>query len=129
MSVRPGEFDHDVDLSAALSPFRAAFAKARVEGVSVTDPQWPRGAPPVGATTDESQVDRSGPSARRFEVRIEKRRGKRAADTSRWNKLGKKGWELVAVVGQEAFFRRSRQVSGYDADWSRQRENDHAFHD
>ena len=32
MSIRPEEFEPEADLIEALSPFRAAFAKARVKG-------------------------------------------------------------------------------------------------
>jgi hypothetical protein len=41
-----------------------------------------------------------------YEVRIEKRTGKRSTDTARWNKLGERRWELISVVGKQAFFRR-----------------------
>ena len=41
-----------------------------------------------------------------YEVRIEKRLGKRRDDARRWNALGMEGWMLVAVVGKQAFFRR-----------------------
>ena len=60
------------------------------------------------ATSVEERAGRSEPPADRFEVRIEKRRGKRSVDTKHWTDLGAEGWELVAVVGKEAFFRRIR---------------------
>lgn len=63
---------------------------------------------PQRAATVEERAGPSGPPTVRFEIRIEKRRGKRSANTRRWNKLGDEGWELVAVVGKEAFFRRIR---------------------
>ena len=101
MSIRPEEVNEPrEDLGEALSPFRAAFAKARVESVSIVEPRQPQQV----ITVEERE-----PHPRRFEVRIEKRHGKRSADSRRWNKLGAKGWELVAVVGEEAFFRRTRQ--------------------
>ena len=108
MGVRPEEFEPEADLVEALSPFRAAFARARVERMLVTESQRPRGPQPESAATNEKRGSPSGPPLGRFEIRIEKRRGKRSADTRRWNKLGDKGWELVAVVGKEAFFRRIR---------------------
>ena len=108
MSVRPEEFEPEADLVEALSPFRAAFARAREEGTAVMDSQRPDRPEPQRVTSDEERVGRSESSSGRFEVRIEKRRGKRSADSTRWNKLGDHGWELVAVVGKEAFFRRIR---------------------
>ena len=40
---------------------------------------------------------------------IEKRLGSRSADRTRWNKLGRKGWQLVAVDRKHAFFRREHR--------------------
>ena len=74
------------------TPFRAAFAEARRE--------IPRSA--SLAASREAGL---------FEVRIEKRRGRRA-DMVLWNELGRDGWELVAVAGKQAFFRRERRSSG-----------------
>ena len=110
VSVRPEEEfdDPEADLVEALSPFRAAFARAREEGMAVVESQRPDGPELQRVTSDEEHAGRSEPPAGRFEVRIEKRRGKRSADSTRWNKLGDHGWELVAVVGKEAFFRRIR---------------------
>ena len=103
MSVHQEEFDESAaDIVEALSPFRAAFARARLEGVLVTESERPATPKPDGAPGSGK------PPSGRFEIRIEKRRGKRSADTRRWNKLGDEGWELVAVVGKEAFFRRIR---------------------
>ena len=98
----PQEIEPEADMVEALSPFRAAFAKARVEGTSLVESERPVTPKPDGAPGSEK------PPSGRFEIRIEKRRSKRSADTRRWNKLGDEGWELVAVVGKEAFFRRSR---------------------
>ena len=76
--------------------FRAVFAEARREMVSRT-----------GMTGTVG--DRDGQAARSFEVRIEKRRGRRI-DESCWNDLGWDGWELVAVTGKHAYFRRERRI-------------------
>ena len=100
------EFEPETDMVEALSPFRAAFAKARVEGTSLVDSQRPATSKPNGITGREM------PPLGKFEMRIEKRRGKRSADIRRWNKLGDDGWELVTVIGEEAFFRRSRHGYG-----------------
>jgi hypothetical protein len=109
VSVRPEDGDDpEAHLVEALSPFRAAFARAREEGTAVMDSQRPDRPEPQRVTSDEERVGRSESTSGRFEVRIEKRRGKRSADSTRWNKLGDHGWELVAVVGKEAFFRRIR---------------------
>ena len=103
MSAYP-EPDLEADLADALSPFRAAFARAREEGVTVTEPHRStvephgNGQPDRGPTHEADLV--------RFEVRIDKRRGKR--ETRRWNALGAEGWELVAVTGKKAFFKRER---------------------
>jgi len=106
MSVRPEEIEPEADLVEAPSPFRAAFARAREEGMALVVPQRPEKSELQEAAAVEEHAGRSRPPAGRFEFRIEKRRGKRSADSKRWNKLGDKGWELVAVVGREAFFRR-----------------------
>ena len=41
-----------------------------------------------------------------FEYRLVKRRGKRSADEAAWNELGRAGWELVALTGEVAAFKR-----------------------
>ncbi len=81
------------------SSFQMAFSQARSESRSVnlgmiSEPVLEQ----VPATDD--------PVLRTYEVRIEKRTGKRSSDAERWNKLGKQGWELISVVGKQAFFRR-----------------------
>jgi len=68
------------------SSFRTAFSQARRESRSVG-------------------VERIGERAT-YEVRIEKRSGKRSEDVARWNNLGQDGWKLISVVGKQAFFRR-----------------------
>jgi len=108
VSVRPEEFEPEADLVEALSPFRAAFARAREEGMAVVESQRPDGPELQRVTSDEEHAGRSEPPAGRFEVRIEKRRGKRSTATKHWTDLGAEGWELAAVVGKEAFFRRIR---------------------
>lgn len=75
------------------SVFRAAIGRARLEALGVDPDALP------------AQTDVSG--RRRFEVRIEKRRSRRA-DLEAWNRLGAKGWELVTVTRKHAFFRRER---------------------
>lgn len=104
MSVRQYEPASEAELFEALSPFRAAFTRARVESMLGAAPQRPSHLRPEGAST----VAEPGRAVIRFEVRIERRRGKRSADVRRWNKLGAEGWELVAAMGGEVFFRRAR---------------------
>lgn len=79
------------------SAFRDAFDRARLESLG-GDAELPDELTeaPVGAG-----------SRRRFEVRIERRRSRRA-DLEAWNRLGERGWELVGVTGRHAFFRRER---------------------
>ena len=83
-----------VRFEEGMSPFRAAFADARREASYA-----------LGAAADP--VANTGWDGARFEARIEKRLGSRAKDTTRWNALGRDGWELVAVDGKHAFFRRA----------------------
>lgn len=79
------------------SAFRTAFGRARREALGV-DPD---------AADELWDGDAGLRGRRRFEVRIERRRSRRA-DLERWNRLGDKGWELVAVSRKHAFFRRER---------------------
>jgi hypothetical protein len=77
------------------SPFHSAFSQARGESRS------------IGVEIIRSQESESAePEFPTYEVRIEKRSGKRSSDLSRWNKLGQQGWQLIAVVGKHAFFQR-----------------------
>ncbi len=73
------------------SPFRSAFGRARNEAA--------QGGGPFSA-------DQAGTGIRRFEYRLERRRGKRSADEADWNRLGRKGWELVGVTRKHAAFKR-----------------------
>ena len=70
------------------SPFRTAFDRARSEAL-----QGPGG--PIAAA-----------EPRRFEYRLVKRSGKRAADEADWNALGRRGWELVGITRKHAAFKR-----------------------
>ena len=80
---------------AERSTFQSAFLQARSESRSV--------GVEVIRSTDPQPMEAERAT---YEVRIEKRSGKRSADTARWNKLGEQGWELVSVVGKRAFFQR-----------------------
>jgi hypothetical protein len=89
--------------------FRDAFARARLESLgtgAVTEAKAVR-----HAKRDRKQVAEpaASPRPRIYEVRIEKRSGKRSTDAAEWNRLGGDGWELVAVQGKHAFFRRRRR--------------------
>lgn len=101
MHSRSEESDPD----RAPSSFRAAFSRARVEALesALTDGE---GAP--SRSERSAQGDPDARAARTFEVRIERRRGKRRAQQAAWNRLGGAGWELVAVTEKHAFFRRER---------------------
>lgn len=109
-----GARSEEIDLEET-SPFRAAFTQARLEGrlagevivashVS-SDRRHER-------TTAQMRPVVPTSAAAGFEVWIEKRHGKKSKDASRWNELGNDGWELVAVVGKQAFFRRDRRRPG-----------------
>ena len=75
------------------SPFRTAFGQARVEA---------QGGP---APARELRPEAAS-GTRMFEYRLVKRRGKRSAEEAAWNKLGRAGWELVALTGEVAAFER-----------------------
>jgi hypothetical protein len=85
--------------TGGASPFRAAFAEARREATRT-----------LGAA-DDAAVEDAWAGAR-FETRIQKRLGSRSRDQARWNELGRSGWELVAVNGKHAFFRRVFRANG-----------------
>ena len=81
------------------SSFRAAFSQARQESRSA-------GVEIIGEHDSAPQSTPDAPQLATYEVRIEKRSGKRSYDVARWNKLGQDGWKLISVVGKQAFFRR-----------------------
>jgi hypothetical protein len=92
-----------IDAAEAPTSFRSAFAQARLEAQGNGElPSAPAEGPARAWRREQAAAPAPG---RTFEVRIEKRRGRRA-DEARWGKLGRKGWELVAVSGKQAFFRR-----------------------
>jgi hypothetical protein len=80
------------------SSFRAVFSQARQES---------RGVAMVGESDEAVGTAVDPRQSATYEVRIEKRRGKRS-DLARWNRLGQDGWKLIAVVGKQAIFRRDR---------------------
>ena len=81
------------------SSFRTAFSQARLESRSVGVEMISEHEPAPGSAT-------AAPQSATYEVRIEKRSGKRSHDVARWNKLSQEGWKLISVVGKQAFFRR-----------------------
>lgn len=86
------------------SSFRAAISRARVEAFEAGGAEGPAAAgarEPAALSGSEAAEP-----TRRFEARIERRRGKRAAQEAAWNRLGLDGWELVAATEEHAFFRR-----------------------
>ena len=97
-SSRLALHDSEMGRSGPHSSFRTAFSQARLESRSV-------GVEMIGEhdPVPESATD---PQIATYEVRIEKRSGKRSHDVAHWNKLGQEGWELISVVGKQAFFRR-----------------------
>jgi hypothetical protein len=111
MHGRLDERDPQVGAVEAPSPFRSAFARARSEARGSGDAASSTAAGPDGEPGYEPQaphLEVARLPADVFEVRIEKRRGRRA-DEARWGKLGVEGWELVSVVRKRAFFRRRRR--------------------
>ena len=82
MHTRLDERDSDVGAVEVPSPFRSAFARARVEARGAGDPG--AGDPPLATTPFPGEH----------------------GDEQPWGKLGLDGWELVSVVGKRAFFRR-----------------------
>lgn len=90
VSIRETVEDGEPEVHA--SSFRVAVAQAR---------GGTRGSGPISALTMPEL-------GRQFEVRRVKRRGK--DDVERWNALGRAGWELVAVAGKHAYFRRELLV-------------------
>ncbi len=80
------------DPGVSPSPFRSAFGRARNEALQGT------GGP--------LSADQTRGGIQIFEYRLERRRGKRAADVADWNALGRKGWELVGVTRKHAAFKR-----------------------
>ena len=81
------------------SSFRVAVSQARLESRSV-------GLGMLSERDLESESSNYKPESPAYEVRIEKRTGKRSSDSVRWNNLGLQGCELVSVVGKQSFFRR-----------------------
>lgn len=71
------------------SPFREAFDRARSEALQGT-------GGPIAALDVPT-----------FEYRLVKRSGKRSADETDWNALGRNGWELVSVTRKHAAFKRA----------------------
>jgi len=67
--------------------------RARIEALSATE-------------SAREQVGDVALERPELEYRLLKRRGKRSAEETAWNKLGKKGWELVGVTSTHAAFRR-----------------------
>jgi len=98
-SSRLAVHDGDKGRSDTPSSFRAAFSQARLESRSV-------GVEMIGERDQAPEPATVAPQLTTYEVRIEKRSGKRSSDLARWNKLGQDGWKLISVVGKQAFFRR-----------------------
>ena len=87
------------DVGVSPSPFRDAIGRARVEALAAGGLSLEDDPPPARETREPA-------TQRFFEYRLERRRGKRAADEADWNALGRKGWELVGVTGKHAAFKR-----------------------
>ena len=82
------------DPEVSPSPFRAAFGRARIEALSAAGPARES----LGAEGVRQRPE--------FRYRLLKRRGKRSAEEDAWNRLGRKGWELVGVTSKHAAFKR-----------------------
>ncbi len=82
------------DTAVSPSPFRAAFGRARIDALSATGPVRESRGVDIAIERPE------------FEYRLLKRRGKCSAEEAAWNKLGKKGWDLVGVTSKHAAFKR-----------------------
>ncbi len=98
-SSRLALHDGETGRSGPHSSFRAAFSQARLESRSA-------GVGTIGEHDPAPESAAAAPQLATYEVRIEKRSGKRSHDAARWNKLGREGWKLISVVGKQAFFRR-----------------------
>jgi hypothetical protein len=97
--MHTARYEETKRVTGGASPFRAAFAEARREATRTL------------GTADDPAVEDVWAGAR-FETRIQKRLGSRSRDVARWNELGRSGWELVAVNGKHAFFRRASRENG-----------------
>jgi hypothetical protein len=82
------EFGED---EVSSSPFRTAFGRARIEALTGTGP----------GREAEAGFERAS-----FEYALLKRGKKRRLEEELWNALGLAGWELVAVTGKHAAFKR-----------------------
>jgi hypothetical protein len=106
MQSQGAQPDPTREIAREPSSFRDAFSRARLAALESTgfdEPQSVR----AGMPTREHRHGQVA-AARTFEVRIEKREGKRKRQVAAWNAIGRDGWELVAVTDRHGFFRRER---------------------